>query len=196
MIASLTGRLARREQGWALIEVGGVGYAVLMPTRSLALLPSEGETVVVHTHLHVREGELALYGFASEQEKEAFISLLGVGGVGPKVALAVLSVLAPEELARAIAANDVATISSVPGVGRKTAQRICVDLADKMAGPALSVGGTPAGGEADPRAEAREALLAMGFTATEITLALRGAPEGATSAELVRHALSRLGGGV
>ncbi|MDZ4168881.1 MAG: Holliday junction branch migration protein RuvA [Coriobacteriia bacterium] len=193
MISFVTGRVHARAAGYAVIEVGGVGLRLNMSTNSLAALPTEGDTATVHTHLHVREDELTLYGFGSEDEREAFGALLTVSGVGPKVALAVLSALTPDALAEAVATQDVALISGVPGIGSKTAQRIILDLADKLgalSGP-TSPGGAPRAGSA-PAADAREALLAMGFSAAEVAVALKGA-RGDDSAALVRTALTRLG---
>ncbi len=193
MIAFLTGRIAGKGSGYALLDVGGVGYRLLMSTASLASLPAQGDEVTVHTHLHVREDELTLFGFESVAEKEAFEALLTVNGVGPKVALATLSALSPDTLAAAVASEDVALVSSVPGIGKKTAQRIILDLQDKLAAP-MSVGGAATSVAAAASAEAREALLAMGFSAIESANALKGAPEGDAEATL-KYALVRLGGG-
>lgn len=194
MIAFLTGRVADRGGASAVIDVGGVGFRLYMTTRSLASLPATGDEVTVHTYLHVREDELTLYGFESAGEREAFEALLSVTGVGPKVALATLSALSADELAGAVASEDVVLISSVPGVGKKTAQRIILDLADKLGAPGEVATGmgkdAPAG-----LPEAREALLAMGFSAAEAAAALKGAPAAADAAALIRHALQRLGGG-
>lgn len=192
MISFVRGRVVARATGYALIEVGGVGLRLNMSTNSLAALPGEDEATTVHTYLHVREDELTLYGFASEDEREAFNALLGVSGVGPKVALAVLSTLAPESLAEAVATQDAVLIASVPGIGSKTAKRIILDLADRLGG----VGGGSLAGTtlpAAPATDAREALLAMGFSAAEIAVALKGVT-GDDSAALIRAALTRLGG--
>ena len=128
MIAFLTGRVASKAPTFALLDVGGVGYRLLMSTTSLAALPAEGDEVTVHTYLYVREDELTLFGFESGAETEAFERLITVSGVGPKVALATLSSLSPDALAGAIAAGDDGLISSVPGIGKKTAQRIILEL--------------------------------------------------------------------
>lgn len=173
----------------------GVGYRLFMTTRSLAGLPADGDEVTVHTHLHVREGEMTLFGFESTGERDAFEALLGVSGVGPKVALATLSALSPDELANAVATEDLAVVSSVPGVGKKTAQRIIVDLADKL-GPAVSGhSSTRARTAGAPLAEAREALMGMGFTTSEVAAALKGAPADTDAQAAIRYALSRIGGG-
>lgn len=193
MIAFLTGRVAAKAAAYALLDVGGVGYKLAMSTGSLAALPSEGDQVTVYTHLHVREDELSLFGFESEAEQISFEQLITVSGVGPKVALATLSVLSPDALATAIARDDVATISSVSGIGKKTAQRIILELKDKLGVSDLGIGG-PGGGAGAAAAEASDALLSMGFSPAEVAQALKGyagAPGDAQS--LLKHALKRLG---
>lgn len=192
MIAFLTGRVSHKASSYCLIDVGGVGYRLAMSTPSLAALPSVGDEVTVHTYLHVREDELSLFGFESEAEKTAFEALITVSGVGPKVALATLSALDADSLARAISSGDVATICSVPGIGKKTAQRIVLDLADKL-GAASATGRDTLGGST-AMDEAHEALLAMGFSPAETSLALKDSSPGAESQALIRHALKRLGG--
>jgi holliday junction DNA helicase RuvA len=191
MIAFMTGRVAGRAAGHALIEVGGIGYRLIMSTTSLAALPADGDEVTVHTYLHVREDELTLYGFENEDERELFEALIGVSGVGPKVALAVLSALRPDALRTAIARDDTALLSSVPGVGKKTAQRLLIDLKDKLGAPELGAGG---GGSTHAAIEARDALLSMGFSPAEAAAALRDSPAGATTERLLRDALKALGG--
>lgn len=190
MIAFLAGRIAAVAPGYALVDVGGVGYRVYMSSRSLAELPAVGDDAVVHTYLHVRDAEMTLYGFAETEEREAFESLLGVSGVGPKVALAVLSSLSAESLRGAVETGDVALLSSVPGVGRKTAQRIVVDLAGRLDASDAVAGD----GQAAAVAQARDALLGMGFSAAEVALALKEAGGGDVESVLTR-ALRSLGGG-
>jgi len=197
MIAFLTGRVAGKTLTHALIEVHGVGYQLAMSTGSLAALPTDGGDVTVHTYLYVREDELSLFGFESPAERKAFELLIRVNGVGPKVALAALSTLSPEQLGAAVASDDIAMISSVPGVGAKTAQRIILDLKDKIgAGEAGRLGS--ADGRTAPTAtsEATDALLGMGFSAAEAAAALKGYEGAAGDAQaLLRHALMRLGSG-
>jgi len=194
MIAFLTGRVASRGATHCVIDVHGVGFRLAMTTGSLAALPADGDEVTVHTHLYVREDELSLFGFESEAEKAAFEQLITVTGVGPKVALATLSALSPDALAAAVAAEDVALISSVPGIGKKTAQRIILDLADKLGSSATGTAGVSSAGGAAV-AEATEALLAMGFSSAEVAAALRGSDaRGSDAGALVRSALRRLGG--
>lgn len=196
MIAFLTGRIAHKSATHVVLDVGGVGFSVAMSTGSLAALPAEGDAVTVYTHLQVREDEMSLYGFENVAERGLFEKLITVSGVGPKVALAALSSLAPDVLAGAIVGEDVALLSSVPGVGKKTAQRVILDLKDKLGGEAQAGGGPASGRAADAAGEARDALVSMGFSSAEATLALAGydGPSG-DSAAIVRHALKRLGGG-
>lgn len=192
MIAFLTGRVSHKAATYCLLEVGGVGYRLAMSTPSLAALPSVGDEVTIHTYLHVREDELSLFGFESEAEKAAFEALITVSGVGPKVALATLSTLDADALVRAVTAGDVATICGVPGIGKKTAQRIVLDLADKLG--ASSAEARSGFGSSTVADEAHEALLAMGFSPAEVSLALKDRPADADAQALIRHALKRLGG--
>ncbi len=194
MIASLTGSVSAKDSSSAVLDVHGVGYRVSMTTGSLAALPSIGQQVVVHTYLQVREDALALFGFVDVAEKETFEHLISVSGVGPKVALATLSALSPSALVEAVASEDVALISSVPGVGKKTAQRIIVDLAGRM-GAVLEDSSKQGIGVSSPVSEAREALQTMGFSAAEISASLKGAPVGADVQTVLQGALRRLGGG-
>ena len=195
MIAFLTGKLAGRSTTAAFIDVGGVGYAVSMSQASLAKLPEAGAEVHVLTYLQVREDALALFGFLSAEEKALFERLISVSGVGPKVALAALSSFSPRALADAIAAQDVALVSRIPGVGKKTASRIILELKGSLDQGIESLFGETA--TVPPTDEglkgATEALLSMGFTSAEADIALRGAPEGAGEGALLQYALKRLG---
>ena len=200
MIAFLKGILAGKLPDTAFVEVNGVGFAVGMSQASLAKLPEAGQPVQVHTHLQMREDGASLYGFLSLEEQALFEQLIGVSGVGPKVALAALSSFSsPQALASAISAQDVAAVQRIPGVGKKTASRIILELKgsldhglDQLFGadgqPAAA---SPAAGSAQQ--EAREALLSMGFTSAEVDLSLKGAPEGASDEALLKYALKRLG---
>ena len=190
MIAFLEGKLVERSLSSACIEVGGIGYLVHLSQASLAKLPEVGSRVRVLTHLQVREDAWTLYGFLSMEEKALFERLIGVSGVGPKVALAALSSFAPRTLADAIAAQDVALVSRIPGVGKKTASRIILELKgiDGLFGE-----GVPAAPADEGLKGATEALLSMGFTSTEAEVALKGAPEGAGEGALLQYALKRLG---
>jgi Holliday junction DNA helicase RuvA len=196
VIALLTGRVASKGASYCVLDVGGVGFQLAMSTSSLATLPAAGDTVTVHTHLHVRDDELSLFGFESPEEKALFEHLLTVSGVGPKVALAALSSLSPNALSEAIAREDATLIASVPGIGKKTAQRIILDLKDRLGLPDLA--GAPAGGaaNADVAAEASQALLGMGFSSAEVATAMKGYDGAPADAQaLLKHALRRLGGG-
>jgi len=195
MIDFVTGRIAEKGVAHVVLDVGGIGLRLAMSTGSLAALPAEGDSVTVKTYLHVREEELSLFGFESAEEKSLFGKLITVSGVGPKVALAALSSFRPAALAEAVAREDVALVSTIPGVGKKTAQRIILDLKDKLGVPDLS--GAVGSMRAGAATEARDALLGMGFSAAEVATALdryEGAPD--DSQALLKHALRRLGGGV
>jgi len=193
MIASLTGTVAAKGAGYCVLQVGGVGFRVAMSTSSLAALPAAGDEVMVHTLLHVREDELSLFGFENEAEKNAFEQLITVSGVGPKVALATLSTLSPDNLATAVSREDVAMISAVPGIGKKTAQRIILDLKDKLGFGEVGAGHSRGIGAGASVSEATDALLGMGFSAVEASTALKGADESADAQALLRYALVRLG---
>lgn len=193
MIAFLTGRVVAKAPAFALLEVGGVGLKMAMTTGSLAALPALGDEVTVWTHLYVREDELSLFGFESEDEKRAFEYLITVSGIGPKVALAALSALSPGSLSAAIARDDADLLATVPGIGKKTAQRIILDLKDKLAAQAPGAVGSTSGASA-ALAETSDALLAMGFSPAEVAVALKGS-EGDGAERLLKQALRRLGGG-
>jgi Holliday junction DNA helicase RuvA len=150
-------------------------------------VPAVGEDVMLHTHLVVRDDALALYGFATEEERELFLMLLGVQSVGPKVALAVLSAAPPRELLGALAAGDSARFQAVPGIGKRTAERIIVELREKV-GASLPVQAITVTRSNDPRAVAREALLELGYTAMEVDELLDGAT-GDQPEELIASAL-------
>jgi Holliday junction DNA helicase RuvA len=190
MIGRLTGTLAGRGADAIVVDVGGVGYQVAVSPRHLAELPPVGEEVVVHTHLHVREDQLALFGFPSGDERDLFRVLLGASGVGPKVALAILATLPPPALRRAVLADDTATLTTVPGIGPRTAQRLVIDLRARLDLPDGEVVG---GGSV--LAEVRGALEGLGYQASEIREALAGLDGAGDAADLLRAALQRLGGG-
>ena len=193
MIASLRGRLLEVLADGAVIEVGGVGYRVFLTPKAAAGLPRDGE-VLVHTVTYVREDTLALYGFATTDERRAFEQLLTATGVGPKLALAVLAVHAPDALRRAVSAGDTDALTLVPGVGRKGAARLILELKGKLGegepDPAVEAAGRPA------YAEVREALGALGYGPAEIKTALSALPPDAgehSTEELLRMALRNLG---
>ncbi len=196
MIAFLKGTVAAAlPPSTALIDVNGVGYSVAMAQSALAKLPPVGEDVLVLTYLSVTDNGLALYGFLTEEEKALFERLVSVSKVGPKMALAALSTYSPRELADAVAAGDVARVSHIPGVGKKTAERIILELKGTLEASldSLFSAGAEAPADAVALQGATEALLAMGFTSAEAEVALKGAPEGATEGALLQYALKRLG---
>ena len=191
MIAYLMGTVAGTDQASAVIDVNGIGYSVFMSNRALSRLPRTGEQVRVFTHLQVREDDMSLYGFLTLEEKDLFTKLIGVTGVGPKVALAALSTFEPDELVEAIVAEDVKAVSRIPGVGRKSASRIVLELKGSLeSGFGQSVAPTRENANAKLAAET---LMAMGFSPTEAEVALRDAPADATEAALVKYALKRIG---
>jgi Holliday junction DNA helicase RuvA len=168
MIGSVAGVLVETYVDGALVDVNGVGYRVLAPASVLARLPGAGENVRLHTHLHVREDALTLFGFTTAEERDLFEVLIGVNGIGPKGALAVLSVYAPDALRRAILGEDLHALTLIPGVGKKTASRMILELREKLGagGSDLApIAGSPALREA--LGEVRAALLQLGYSTTE-----------------------------
>jgi Holliday junction DNA helicase RuvA len=190
MIGSLRGRLARKSPPQLLLEVGGVGYELDAPMSTFYALPPAGQDVFLLTHLAIREDAHVLYGFASEAERSLFRALLRVSGVGPKIALAILSGSSVEGFAQSIAGNDLVTLTRIPGVGRKTAERLVVELRDRLtagAGGAAAAGGGAVDGA---EGEALSALVALGYKTAEATRLIRAAGPGAGSTEdLIRRAL-------
>jgi len=193
MIASIRGKLELVDGEHAVIQVGGLGIEVLASGRTLGGLSGRrGEEVSLHTYLHVREDALQLYGFRSVRERVFFQWLIGVSGVGPKVALAVLSGYPVEELELAVARDDVKKFESISGIGKKLAQRLVVELGDKVAELPAAPAGTAAGApQADSFLAARSALQNLGLSLRGAEEALRGAPEGAPLEDLVKYALTR-----
>jgi Holliday junction DNA helicase RuvA len=195
MIGYLRGVLRRKEPPTLLVEVGGVGYELEAPMTTFYELPAVGETVALHTHLVVREDAHLLYGFARETQRRQFRALLKVNGVGPRVALAVLSGLNEAELTRCVINDDVARLTQVPGIGRKTAERLIVELRDKLANetaiPTILASAGPA--ERDPLAEAVSALIALGYKPPEASRAVRAVPsQGLSTEEIIRQALQAM----
>jgi len=201
MIGSVSGTLIETYPDGALVDVQGVGYRVHSPASSLARLPGAGERVRLHTHLHVREDALTLYGFTTAEERDLFEVLIGVNGIGPKGGLAVLSVYAPDALRRAIIGEDLDALTMIPGVGKKTASRMILELKEKLgAGDAdlAPLAGSPAVKQA--LSEVRAALLQLGYSTTEAREAIeRVAAEAAaangngTPERLLKMALKELG---
>ena len=178
MIALVRGSVAVRRPDHVVVETGGVGYRLSVSAETLRKVPAVGRPVTLHSHLIVRDDALMLYGFATEDERDLFLALIGVQSVGPKVALAVLSGGTPRELVTALAGGDVARLQAVPGIGKRTAERIIVELREKVAG---SIG---AGTDDivitradDPRRLARDGLVELGFSVVEADELLRDAPD-------------------
>jgi Holliday junction DNA helicase RuvA len=188
MIALVCGEVAVRRPDYVVVSCGGVGYRLAVSAETLRHVPAAGKQVTLHSHLIVRDDALALYGFSSEEERDLFLMLLGVQSVGPKVALAVLSGGTPRELLRALAAGDAVRFQAVPGIGKRTAERIVVELREKVAAHAAPDETVAVRRSDDPRSLAREGLLGLGFTAAEVDSLLSGAPDG-TPEELIAHAL-------
>ncbi len=187
MIAQLRGRPVARRPDGLVLDVGGVGYAV-SATPSVFRLAEGAEEVTVQTYLHVREDVLQLYGFADADERELFEHLLSVSGVGPKVALAIVSGSSPGELRRAIALDDTARFEAIPGIGRKTAQRVVLELKEKL-GAVESV--APAGGRPEPHLVARDALVELGYSLPDAERALAEVDPELPPEERVRLVLRR-----
>ncbi|MGZ4167631.1 MAG: Holliday junction branch migration protein RuvA [Solirubrobacteraceae bacterium] len=187
MIALISGRVAVRRGDHVVVDCGGVGYRLAVSAETLKHVPAVGRDVLLHTHLIVRDDALALYGFATEEERDLFLMLLGVQAVGPKVALAVLSGAPPRELLKVVAAGDAARLQAAPGVGKRTAERIIVELREKV-GATLPEDSITVTRSDDPVTLAREALLGLGYSATEIDALLEGAA-GDSTEDLIAHAL-------
>jgi Holliday junction DNA helicase RuvA len=195
MIGSLRGRvLDRSPRGEVLVEVQGVGYRVNVAPRTLAGLGPAGTEILLHTHLHVREDALCLYGFATAQERDSFEALIGARGVGPALALAILSVHPPSELHRVLSEGDLDALTLVPGVGRKTAARLMIELKSRFD---VELGELPdlvpdGGGGAPARADLRAALAGLGYGPDEVSLVLRELPVEGEVEDLLRAALKLL----
>jgi Holliday junction DNA helicase RuvA len=191
MIALVAGQVAVRRPDHVVVETsGGVGYRLAVSAETLRQVPAVGRPVSLLSHLVVRDDALALYGFATEEERDLFLLLIGVQSVGPKVALAVLGGGSPRELMATLAAGDAARLQAVPGIGKRTAERIIVELREKVGvadGPA-GAGPISVTRSDDPRRTARDALLELGFGPAEADALLDGA-NGETAEELVAGAL-------
>ena len=210
MIAFLNGTLAGVSAQAAYLEVGGVGYQVLMSQLALSQLPAVGSPLRVLTYLQASESGLCLYGFLREDEKALFEKLITVSGVGPKAALAALSTFTPNDFIAAVSAQDVSAVQKIPGVGKKTASRIILELKGSLdyatplpfegeaAFAEKAVASQPSGAVATASSavlhDIAQALLAMGFSSAEVDLALQDAPVDASESAILQYALRRLGG--
>jgi holliday junction DNA helicase RuvA len=188
MIASVRGPVTVRRPDHVVIESAGVGYRLAVSAETLKAVPAMGKEKLLHTHLVMRDDGIYLYGFATEDERELFLLLIGVQGVGPKVALAVLSGGTTRELLRAIGAGDSARFQAVPGIGKRTADRIIVELREKVAGEAGVADEIVITKTDDPRTLARQGLVGLGFSAQEADELLAEAA-GETPEELIGEAL-------
>jgi holliday junction DNA helicase RuvA len=189
MIASVRGEVLVRRPDHVVIESGGIGYRLAVSAETLKAVAARGKQATLHAHLVVRDDSLQLYGFGSEEERDLFLHLISVSGVGPKVAIAILSGGTPRELLRAIAAGDGKRFQAVPGVGKRTAERVIVELREKVTGELEE--GVPAladGEDADTRTLAREGLMHLGYTITEAEKLLADA-EGESPEEMISAAL-------
>lgn len=197
MIGSLRGTLLDREDDVVVVEVGGLGYRVTVSPTTAVSLGDVGDEVFLWVHHHIREDAQALYGFPTADGRRCFTALLGAHGVGPSLALAILSVHGPSELVRVLAEDDVAALCLVPGVGKKTAARLLVELKSRLDLPvdvtpaALGDGPVPAAG-GSARADVREALAGLGYGTDEIRDVLADLPDGDDAAALLKQALRRL----
>ena len=194
MIASIAGEVLVRRPDYVVVEAGGVGYRLAVSAETLKSVPARGKRATLHSHLVARDDALSLYGFASEEERDLFLHLISVSGVGPKVAIAALSGGPVRELLRAIAAGDAKRFQVVPGIGKRTSERIIVELREKVAGEIEGdADGSVAEGEEDPRAMAREGLLNLGYTPPEAERLLDEA-KGESAEEIVQAALRNAAG--
>jgi holliday junction DNA helicase RuvA len=188
MIASVRGEVISRYAGEVVIEAAGVGYRLAVSSETLSSVPAAGEPARLLTHLVLRDDAMHLYGFSSQSERELFLMLIGVQSVGPKVALAVLSGGTPRELLNAIASGDTARFQAVPGIGKRTAERIIVELREKVAGKVTDEIVVRHTASDDPRTLAREGLLGLGFSSQEADGMLDTAA-GETPEQLISEAL-------
>ena len=200
MIYSVTGKLIAVEPGFAVVEAAGVGYRCSTTTSTLAKLPPRGKEVTLLTHLYLREDLLELFGFYTEEELRCFRLLIGVSGVGPKAALAILSSSAPTDLAMSIITGDEKTLTRAPGVGKRIAQRVILELKDKLAkGQTVSGSGESVAMDAvtiipqNKLSEASAALAVLGYSQAEINMALKGVDiDGQPLEQIIRLALKNM----
>jgi Holliday junction DNA helicase RuvA len=199
VIGFLRGRIAAKHPPSLIVDVAGVGYELEAPMSTFYVLPGTGAEVTLHTHLVVREDAHVLFGFGTERERSLFRELIKVSGVGPRIALAILSGVSVDEFHRSIEAEDVASLVRVPGIGRKTAERLVIEMRDRLkvlGGPTPGgVPGAAAGTPASPQAEAFSALVALGYRPAEVTRLLQKVDASVTSTEeMIRHALRAAAG--
>jgi holliday junction DNA helicase RuvA len=190
MIGSLRGRIASKTPPQLTVDVGGLGYELEAPMSTFFHLPAVGEEVHLLTHLVVREDAHVLYAFGTEEERRLFRSLIKVSGVGPKIALALLSGISVSAFADCVQREDTAALTRIPGVGRKTAERLIVEMRDRLATPAAGSGGPAVAAGTSAESEAYGALVALGYRPAEATRLLKAVGPGTHSTEeLIRRAL-------
>ena len=190
MIGSLRGSVLERNiDGSVLLEVGGVGYLVTVSNRVLAEL-EPGTPVFLYVHHHIREEAQTLYGFTSRDDRSTFQALIATHGIGPALAVAILATHPPAALFDVVSSNDVAALTLVPGIGKKTAERLIIELRDRLSVPMLDTGGA---GSVSVVADVRDALASLGYGTDEIRDVLREVPAGGDSSTLLRDALKMLG---
>lgn len=189
MIGRLRGTLVVVGATGVVIDVDGVGYEVALTAAALGDLPPIGEEAVIHTHLHVREDQMSLFGFTSLDQRDLFRLLIGVSGVGPKVAMAILGTMTTDDLRRAVATDDVAALTAVPGIGKRSAQKLLLELRPRLELSDAVVGSSGA------MAETRAALEGLGYQPDEIRAAMRELSADLPVEELLRRSLQQLGRG-
>jgi Holliday junction DNA helicase RuvA len=197
MIASITGRLRRKATDYLVVDVAGVGYQVQVPLSTYYGIPDEGEEVSLHIHTHLREDSLSLFGFLTQEEKDMFLLLIGVSGIGPKLALAILSSLPVADLSSAIQSADDSKLYAIPGIGKKTAARMVLELKDKITlmMPVMAAPPSTAAVLSDDCEDVIAALVNLGYKkpqAEEAVRKIRNGRPGLTIEELIREALSVL----
>jgi Holliday junction DNA helicase RuvA len=192
MIAGVKGKVESIGINWAIVEVGGISFQVFLPTSTLSRLGTVGQQVRLHTHLHVREDNLTLYGFGSARELALFQTFLGVSGIGPKIALGMLSAMDAEQLTIAIASGNVDLLTSIPGIGKKTANRIVLELKEKIGASVSVIQELEA---LQDNGEVLAALTSLGYSISEATRAVSTIPSssGLTTEEKLKLALQYFG---
>ena len=191
MIGRLRGTLIEKNPPQVMVDVSGVGYEFDVPMSTFCNLPAEGSAVTLFTHLVVREDAELLYGFATKAEQSAFRTLIRISGVGPRIALAVLSGMTTEQLADAIEKGETGLLTRVPGIGKKTAERLILELKGKLAGTGAAPA-APAGAPGSSRADVAAALIALGYSDREAQAAAKRVPEDASVSDGIRLALKSL----
>ncbi len=193
MIAGINGKLESLSSDWAIINVGGISFQVYTSTSTLSTLGAIGREVRLHTHLHLREDNATLYGFASAEERELFQTLIGVSGLGPKLAIAMLSAMNVERLTMAIATGSTDLLTAIPGIGKKMAQRVVLELKEKIGAGWVT---TPAAELIQENAEVVSALTSLGYSAAEAARAVATIPPSSDLSleEKIKLALGHFGG--